>query len=61
MVVMALGRNKIEGQGGQMFVTLDSALHYQAYRVINVIVAFPSHTVPFLLLGESQVLTGLTH
>lgn len=25
MVVVALGRNKMEGQGGQVFVTLDSA------------------------------------
>lgn len=44
-----------------MFVTLDSALYYRAYRVINVIVAFPSRTVPILLLGESQVLIGVTH
>lgn len=60
MVVVAPGRIQMEVQEGQMFVTLGSTLYYQAYRVIDVIVAFPSLTVPSQLLGESQVLIGLT-
>lgn len=58
--MVAPGRIKMEVLEGQMFVTLGSTLYYQTYRMINVIVAFPSLTVPSQLLGESQVLIGLT-
>lgn len=61
MVVVAQGKVKMEGQGGQMFVALCSTLYYGwLTRLINVIIAFPSLTVPSLLLGEIQVLIGLT-